>query len=151
MATAFAPKSPIAAPSRSFQTNPTGSPSTASANAPTKGAMLSNAVFAGSRISGASQLAMTNLPETSWLPSTSPPSSPIGYLSLDPSKKRHQGPLPCDRLRAAAKSRVLGPVNLPRDFTELATPAQNWHWPKLTRLAELAQSRPSSALLTCVA
>src|SRR5262252_10388724 len=85
MATAFAPKSPIAAPSRSFQTNPTGSPSTASANAPTKGAMLSNAVFAGSRISGASQLAMTNLPETSWLPSTSPPSSPIGYLSLDPS------------------------------------------------------------------
>src|SRR5262249_14416367 len=48
--------------------------------------MLSNAVFAGSRISGASQLAMTNLPETSWLPSTSPPSSPIGYLSLDPSE-----------------------------------------------------------------
>jgi hypothetical protein len=40
--------------------------------------------FSGSRISGASQLAMTNLPETSWLPSTSPPSSPIGYLSLDP-------------------------------------------------------------------
>jgi len=60
--------------------------STASANAPTKGAMLSNAVFAGSRISGASQLAMTNLPETSWLPSTSPPSSPIGYLSLDPRR-----------------------------------------------------------------
>ena len=30
------------------------------------------------------------------------------------SKKRQQGPFPCDRLRTAAKSRVLGPVNLPR-------------------------------------
>src|SRR5215468_390406 len=47
-------------------------------------AMLSNAVFAGSRISGASQLAMTNLPETSWLPSTSPPSSPIGSIESGP-------------------------------------------------------------------
>jgi hypothetical protein len=31
-----------------------------------------------------SQLATTNLPEISWLPSTSPPSSPIGSIESEP-------------------------------------------------------------------
>ena len=43
-----------------------------------------SAVSAGSRFSGASQLATTNLPEISWLPSTSPPSSPIGSIESEP-------------------------------------------------------------------
>jgi len=53
-------------------------------NAPIRDAMLSNAVSAASRISGLWQLATTNMPETFWLPSTSPQSLHIGSIESEP-------------------------------------------------------------------
>ncbi|MET4072427.1 transposase [Bradyrhizobium sp. S3.2.6] len=49
-----------------------------------KGRNVIECCFCRLKDSGVSQLATTNLPETSWLPSTSPPSSPIGSIESKP-------------------------------------------------------------------